>query len=163
DQARGALNAAVTGQGGPLRVRLTLDESGSHQAAAAPLPPNPAHWTYRVSQERVQSSDLLLRHKTSWRDLYEREALHHPAGEVIFCNERGELTEGARSNLFVRRRGKLLTPPVSCGLLPGILRAELLATGQCEETILTKADLEGEVCFGNSLRGLIPARPIQEN
>ena len=162
-RARRALENAVAGQGGPLRVRLTLDEEGAHQAVAAPLPPNPPHWTYLLSDEAVESGDMLLRHKTSWRDLYERQAARHPGGEVIFRNERGELTEGARSNIFIKRGGQLLTPPLSSGLLPGILRAELLETGQCEEAILTEDDLGGEVYFGNSLRGLIAAIPAQEN
>ncbi len=156
--ARRALIDAVKEGGGPLRVRLSLDESGSHRAEAAPLAPNPAFWTYALSALATQSGDLLLRHKTSWRELYESEAARAGADEVLFCNERGELTEGARSNIFVRRGGKLLTPALSSGLLPGILRAELTESGQCEEALLSPADLEGEVFFGNSLRGLIPAR-----
>ena len=93
--------------------------------------------------------------------MYEREAARSGTDEVVFCNERGEFTEGARSNIFVRRGGKLLTPALSSGLLPGILRAELIESGQCEEAVLTQDDLAGEVLLGNSLRGLIPAK-IQE-
>jgi para-aminobenzoate synthetase/4-amino-4-deoxychorismate lyase len=157
DRARKALDDAVAGQGGALRVRLTLDEQGLHQAASAPLVPNPPHWSYALSPECSQSGDELLRHKTSWRGLYEAEVARLKTDEVIFRNERGEITEGARSNIFVRRGGKMLTPPLACGLLPGTLRAELIATGQCEEAILTEADLSGELFFGNSLRGLIRA------
>jgi para-aminobenzoate synthetase/4-amino-4-deoxychorismate lyase len=156
-RARQALAAAVAEQAGVLRVRLTLDEQGLHQASSAKLAPNPPHWSYALSPERSQSGDELLRHKTSWRQMYDSEAARLKTDEVIFRNERGELTEGARSNIFVRRGGKLLTPPLSSGLLPGILRAELLESGQCEEAILTEADLASEVYFGNSLRGLIPA------
>jgi para-aminobenzoate synthetase/4-amino-4-deoxychorismate lyase len=160
DEARRALRDAVMGQGGALRVRLTLDEAGLHQASAAPLPPNPPNWTYVFSEESVSSGDLLLRHKTSWREMQERQAARHPGGEVIFRNERGELTEGARSNIFVKRGGLLLTPPLGSGLLPGVLRAELLKTGRCVEAVLGEADLKGEIYFGNSLRGLIPALPL---
>lgn len=78
---------------------------------------------------------------------------------MLFRNERGELTEGARSNIFIRRGGLLLTPPLAAGLLPGVLRAELLAQGQAREATLTPDDLKGEVWLGNSLRGLIPAKP----
>jgi para-aminobenzoate synthetase / 4-amino-4-deoxychorismate lyase len=74
---------------------------------------------------------------------------------VIFLNERGELTEGARSNIFVKRDGILLTPPLGAGLLDGRLRAELLAQGKAREARLMPDDLTGEVYFGNSLRGLI--------
>ena len=155
--AKAALEQAVAGRTGPLRVRLTLNEAGSHQAGAYDLPSNPPHWTYAVSPERTHSSDLLLRHKTSWRDLYESEVKRLGTDEVVFCNQRGELTEGARSNIFIRRDGVLLTPPLDAGVLDGRLRAELIAQGQAREAVLTPDDLTGEVYFGNSLRGLIPA------
>jgi para-aminobenzoate synthetase/4-amino-4-deoxychorismate lyase len=157
DAAEAALKAAVQDKTGALRVRLTLDEAGQHLATAHDLPPNPPFWTYRLSPERTQSGDLLLRHKTSWRELYDRE--HPGCDEMLFCNEHGELTEGARSNIFIRRGGVLLTPPLQAGLLPGILRAELLARGEARETALTQSDLKDEVWLGNSLRGLIPAKP----
>ena len=69
-----ALDHAVKDRAGPLRVRLTLDEGGCHQPQAASLPRNPAHWTYAVSPTRTDSSDELLRHKISWRDLYKRRS-----------------------------------------------------------------------------------------
>ena len=100
---------------------------------------------------------MLLRHKTSWRDLYENEVKRLGTDEVIFCNQRGELTEGARSNIFIMRDGVLLTPPLDTGVLDGRLRAELIAQGLAREAVLTPDDLAGEVWFGNSLRGLIPA------
>ena len=155
--AQTALAAAVHGHTSALRVRLTLDETGQHLATAHDLPPNPPHWTYGISPERTQSSDLLLGHKTSWRDLYDRD--HPGCDEMLFCNERGELTEGGRSNIFVRRDGVLLTPALAAGVLPGVLRAELIARGEAREAMLTPDDLKGEVFLGNSLRGLIPAKP----
>jgi branched-subunit amino acid aminotransferase/4-amino-4-deoxychorismate lyase len=155
--ALGVLDAAVAGRAGPLRLRLTLDEAGRCEAMAHALPPNPPCWTYGISPDRTQSADLLLRHKTSWRELYDRD--HPGCDEMLFCNERGELTEGARSNIFIRGGGTLLTPPLEAGLLPGVLRAELIAQGRACEATLTPDDLKGEVWLGNSLRGLIPAKP----
>jgi para-aminobenzoate synthetase/4-amino-4-deoxychorismate lyase len=156
--ARSAMYAAVRGrEGRALRVRLTLDEAGQCLATAHELPPNPSFWTYRISPERTHSSDRLLRHKTSRRELYDRD--HPGCDETLFCNERGELTEGARSNIFVRKDGILLTPPLEAGLLPGVLRAELLVRGEAREATLTPDDLKGEVYLGNSLRGLIKAKP----
>jgi para-aminobenzoate synthetase/4-amino-4-deoxychorismate lyase len=160
--ARQALADCVAGRVGPLRVRLSLDEAGVHRASAAPLAPNPLNWRYAISDRRVHSGDLLLRHKTSWRDLYEAEAARHATDEVIFLNERDELAEGARSNIFIRCGERLLTPPLASGVLDGRLRAELIAQGRCDEAVLTEADLaladlKGEVWLGNSLRGLIPA------
>lgn len=156
--ARQALDVAVAGRAGPLRVRLTLNELGLHRASAHDLPPGPSHWTFRIASQAVSSDDLLLGHKTSWREVYDQP--HPDCDELIFCNQRGELTEGARSNIFVRRGEVLLTPPLEAGLLPGILRAELLAQGRAREAVLTLADLDGEVWLGNSLRGLIRAVKI---
>jgi para-aminobenzoate synthetase/4-amino-4-deoxychorismate lyase len=154
--AKGALEKAVAGRDGPLRVRLTLNEAGCHDATAHDLPFNPPHWTYAISPERTDSRDLFLRHKTNWRELYENEVKRLGTDEVIFVNERGEITEGARSNVFVMRGDVLLTPPLSAGFLNGCLRAELLAQGRAQEAVLYPQDLRGEICFGNSLRGLIP-------
>ncbi|HEX2761223.1 MAG TPA: aminodeoxychorismate synthase component I [Rhizomicrobium sp.] len=156
--ARIALQHAVTGRSSPLRVRLTLDEQGTHHATAHELGGDPSHWTYAISPQRTDSDDALLRHKTNWRELYESEAMRLATDEVIFCNERGELTEGARSNIFIRQGDTLLTPPLTAGVLDGRLRAELIEQGKACEATLMPEDLNGEVWFGNSLRGLIPAR-----
>jgi para-aminobenzoate synthetase/4-amino-4-deoxychorismate lyase len=156
--ARAALEAAVAGRGGPSRLRLVLNEAGGHSASAHDLPPNPGHWTYKLADQRTDSADLLLRHKTSWRELY--DAPHPGSDELVFQNVRGELTEGARSNIFIERDGLLLTPPLAVGVLPGILRAELIAQGRAREAVLTPGDLDGTVWFGNSLRGLIRARRV---
>jgi len=158
--ALGVLEKAVAGKTGPLRVRLTLNETGQHEAAAYDLPFNPPHWTYAISPQRTDSRDLFLRHKTNWRELYESEVKRLGTDDVIFVNERGELTEGARSNIFVARGDTVLTPPSKSGLLEGCFRAEMLARGLAHEAVLTPRDLEGEVYFGNSLRGLILAKPL---
>jgi para-aminobenzoate synthetase/4-amino-4-deoxychorismate lyase len=163
--ADAALREAVANRPGVLRVRLVLDEQGAFACTVAPLGPVPERWSYALSPYQVESGDLLLRHKTTWRHAFEAEqarlAKIADADEAIFLNERGELTEGSRSSLFVRRGGKLLTPPLSSGLLDGVLRRELLESGACEEAILTPRDLAAaeEVLLGNSLRGLIRAEP----
>jgi para-aminobenzoate synthetase/4-amino-4-deoxychorismate lyase len=159
DAARAALDAAVEGRAGSLRVRLTLNETG-HAATAQALESNPSHWSFALSPKPVRSDDVLLRHKTDWREFYEDEVARLGTDEVVFCNERGEVCEGARSNVFVKRDGMLLTPPLSSGLLPGVLRAELIAQGRAREALLTSDDLRDDVYFGNSLRGLIEGAPI---
>ena len=82
--------------------------------------------------------------------------------EVLFVNERGELAEGSRTNIFLARAGRLLTPALTCGLLPGTFRQRLIETGEAEEAILRPADLAtaDRVYLGNSVRGLVPAVPI---
>lgn len=162
DAANAALIAAVAKDESPLRVRLTLTEDGAFHCTASPLPLSKAEWRYRISTQRVWSGDALLRHKTTRRELFDSD--HAAAAgcgydEVLFLNERGELTEGSRTNLFARIQGELVTPPLACGLLGGCLRAHLLDTGQCRERALVPHDLEiaEEVWLGNSLRGLIRA------
>jgi para-aminobenzoate synthetase/4-amino-4-deoxychorismate lyase len=163
--ALAALDSATAAAREPLRMRLTLDEAGVFACTTAPMGHTPRHWTYALSPHRVSSTDALLRHKTTWREFYDGEqarlAKTTGCDEVLFCNERGELTEGSRSTIFLRRGGQLLTPSLSCGLLDGVLRRELLEQGACVEAILTPDDLAqaDDVLLGNSLRGLIPAVP----
>ncbi|RUX19378.1 hypothetical protein EOA23_30680, partial [Mesorhizobium sp. M2A.F.Ca.ET.042.01.1.1] len=89
------------------------------------------------------------------------EYLPTRADEVILANERGEICEGTITNLFTDfGNGPLATPRLDCGLLPGILRGELLDEGRAVEAIYSFDDLKAAkaIFVGNSLRGLIPAR-----
>jgi len=80
------------------------------------------------------------------------------ADEALLLRDDGLLTEGSFTNLFVERGGKLLTPPLKLGLLPGVLRRSLIDEGRAEEADLTLDDLAAGFLIGNALRGLIPAR-----
>jgi para-aminobenzoate synthetase/4-amino-4-deoxychorismate lyase len=113
------------------------------QVAVVPLP--------------VASEDFRLRHKTSDRAFYNRAREEAGAFEVIFEDEAGFLTEGSFTNVFVARDGQLVTPPLSRGLLPGIFRERLVATGEAVEEDLVAADLMNGFYIGSSLRGLLPA------
>ena len=144
----------------PLRVRLTLGRAGDVRMSAAPLPEAKSEWRIAVSPVRLAADDPRLRHKTSDRALYDdtRAALPDGTDEVIFLNERGEVCEGTITNVFFDLGDGLCTPPLTCGCLPGVLRAEMLATGQAREAVLTAADLSrARLWVGNSLRGLIAA------
>jgi para-aminobenzoate synthetase/4-amino-4-deoxychorismate lyase len=155
-----AMEDAVSRADGPTRVRVTLGDDGAVAATAAPLAPAPAQpWTCAIAPERVDSGDLFLFHKTSRRTLYDAALAHADSDEVLFMNERGEITEGSRTNIFAQIDGALVTPPVACGLLDGCLRRELVDEGRCKEAILTPGDLQraDALYIGNSLRGLIPA------
>jgi para-aminobenzoate synthetase / 4-amino-4-deoxychorismate lyase len=149
----------------PLRIRLALSDTGTLNIVATPMDEPSGRWRFAFSSETTFSGDVLLQHKTSWRDLYEQEFVKAKAAgcdEIVFLNERGEMTEGSRTNLFVlAASGEMFTPPPSCGLLNGCLRQELIEDGRCRERILRAADLENveAVYLGNSLRGLIRAVP----
>ncbi|MTD94491.1 aminodeoxychorismate synthase component I [Hyphomicrobium sp. xq] len=165
---RAALAKAVAGTTGRLRVRLLLAEGGEVSVTSTPLPAADPDATmrYAVSSSRVDSNDLFLFHKTTRRELYDRERPEYAArlgsDEVVYLNERGELTEGSFTNIFIERDGTLLTPPLSAGLLPGTLRAELIAEGRARESILTLDDLAAAdaVYLGNSVRGLVVATRV---
>jgi para-aminobenzoate synthetase / 4-amino-4-deoxychorismate lyase len=156
------LQRCVAGRLETLRVRLTLHEDGMMCAEAEPFVASRVPWRFAVSPVRVSGGDPLLRHKTSRRELHDSEHARLAASlgcdEVLFLNERGELTEGSRTNIFLEIEGRLLTPPIACGLLDGCLRRELVEQGRCLEAALTGADLDraSKIFLGNSLRGLVP-------
>ncbi len=166
-KVRAALEASVADQRDVrLRVRLLLHEDGATTVTSAAMPAAPAGTVigYVVSPTRLDSTNVFLAHKTTERTLYDREWQHyhdaHAADEVIYLNEQGVLAEGSRTTIFVERDGVLLTPPLSAGALPGVLRTELLASGRAVERRLTLDDLAGgaTVYLGNSVRGLQRAR-----
>ncbi|MCX7306199.1 MAG: aminotransferase class IV family protein [Hyphomicrobiales bacterium] len=150
----------------PLRVRLTLDSRGSAAATTAPFEPLPqrAVWTLRLARTQLRSAEPRLRHKTTLRSIYEAaraEFSRDDADEVLLSNERGEVCEGTITSLFADvDNGVLLTPALRCGLLPGVLRGEMIEQGQAREAVLTMDDLDRAKALyvGNSLRGLIEAR-----
>ena len=112
------------------------------RVAVAPLP--------------VAAVDFRLRHKTTDRDFYRRAREDSGAFEVLFQDAAGFFTEGSFTHIFVEEPGgRLLTPPLARGLLPGILRERLLETGEAAEADLRQ--LPAEFLIGNNVRGLIRA------
>lgn len=162
-----ALDQAVDGETGPRRVRLTLDVQGraAVETQALAPPATGAHMTYAVSDLTVDTDSPFTYHKTTNRAFYDG-ALGGVRGvvadEVLFLNAQGQLTEGSFTNVFVEKDGQLLTPPLSCGLLAGTLRRDLLDSGRAVEAVLTQADLgdPNRVFLGNSVRGLVPGKAI---
>jgi para-aminobenzoate synthetase/4-amino-4-deoxychorismate lyase len=145
-------------------VRVTLAKNGDIAAQCFPLADEPDGIRYaRLAATPIDSGDPLRGHKTSERGVYDDALRGLPADssifDVVFLNGRGEVAEGARSTVFVERDGKLLTPPLASGALPGVLRAGLLASGRAREAVLLPADLQQGFWLGNALRGLIAVRP----
>ena len=153
-----AVQAALAAATGPdaLRVRLTLGPAGDVEVTVAPLPAGKAEWRLGLAGARLSSSDPWLRVKSTRRAAYEaaRAALPEGIDEVVFQNERGEVCDGAITTVFFDRGQGMRTPPLSCGLLPGVLRAELAVP----EAVLRAEELPRvRLWVGNALRGLIPA------
>ncbi len=156
DEAKGAQ---------PLRVRLTLRSNGGLGLAASGLPETPALWHVAWAEARVAADDPWRRLKTSARSIYDRARAGMDDGldELLFLNERGEVAEGTITNVFLAAPDALLTPPVASGALPGVLRQELIDTGRARQARLLPGDFgRGPLFVGNSLRGLISARLLDQ-
>jgi para-aminobenzoate synthetase/4-amino-4-deoxychorismate lyase len=147
-------------RGARYKVRLLLDRSGAISCEAAPLEKQRELPKIMISAMRTCSSDTFLRHKTTRRQAYDQwlsRAHRRGFDEVLFLNERGEVTEGAISNIFIECGGQWFTPPVSCGLLPGVYRRHLLETNSAaSERILCLEDLRSAdaIYICNAVRGL---------
>lgn len=153
------------------RIRMALSAEGELRVESAPLTPLAAermqvYWARDLlgpGKGQTRSHDPLLLHKTSRRAFYDegwRAAEAAGGFDSLFVNERGEVTEGGRTSVFVRMGGRWRTPPLSCGVLPGILRqawldGQVFADQPAEEAVLRPDDLAAaeEIALVSSLRG----------
>lgn len=145
---------------GPARMRLTLDSTGTVEVTMGALASTPPLWRVALADARIASDDPWLSVKSTQRALYDQSRAALPPGidELIFLNERDQICEGTITNVFYDLGDGLCTPPLTCGLLPGVLRGEMLALGQCRERVLHLSELpRAGIWMGNSLRGLFPA------
>lgn len=148
------------------KLRLVLARSGAIALEVQALPKTPVDAVSCLALPHpLLAGDWRLAHKTTDRGFYE-EALTMAqacgAGEALLVREDGQLTEGCWTSIFVERDGILLTPPVALGLLPGVLRASLITAGRAREAALTRDDLDAGFWIGNALRGLMPAKVIEQ-
>jgi para-aminobenzoate synthetase/4-amino-4-deoxychorismate lyase len=155
--ARRHLASAVAGANSPLRVRLRLEPTGALSAEAEPFERGQGSpLRLALDEEPVDHLDPMLCHKTTRRAPYDLRAARHPdADDVILVNDRGEVTETTRANLLVLLEGRWWTPPLDCGLLPGIERARLLTRGMVAERVIGVAALHRAESLAtvSSLRG----------
>ena len=143
------------------RIRLRSSQNGNVSVEVYPL--DKPGWgkdflKIKISRDQTDSGDVFLFHKTTNRDFYNnqfKQALNEGFDEVIFVNEKNEITEGAISNIFIRKKEQWITPAVSSGLLEGVWRAAKIAELNAEERILNIDDLKNadEIMLGNSVRG----------
>ena len=155
--ARNELQAA-TFRAETSLVRLLLSRSGAMAIELRALPPAPVEpVAVAVAPRPVASDDFRLAHRTTDRAFYDQARAAAGTFEVLFRDEAGFLTEGSFTSLFVERAGRLITPPLSRGLLPGILRERLIEEGRAEEADLVEADLVHGLLIGNAVRGLMRA------
>ncbi len=164
-RAKGALDklSASWGPGSAdRRVRLELARAGALDITHGPLAASKTVLNVGIAASRLDAGDPFLAHKTTRRGLYERA--FEMAGalgldEVIFANRRGEVAEASRNSVFLKIDGRLVTPLLSSGGLPGVLRQQLIASGEATERVIPVESLISyPVMLGNSLHGLRPAR-----
>jgi para-aminobenzoate synthetase/4-amino-4-deoxychorismate lyase len=148
----------------PHRLRLALQPDGEIVVHTAPLAPIEDPVEVLLSDEPVDSTALFARHKTNIRSRYDaawKEADRVGAFDTLFFNERGELAEGGRSSVFVRVGGRWYTPPLSSGVLPGVMRGVLLddPAWNAIECPISRETLERaqEIVVCNALRGPLRA------
>jgi para-aminobenzoate synthetase/4-amino-4-deoxychorismate lyase len=157
--------------GTAFRLRLTLKPDGTVELQSAMLPSLPEVVKVMLSPQACLTDPVLLQHKTSLRQQYDqgwRIAEKHGCFDMLFFNAKGHVTEGGRSNLFLRRGTQWFTPALSDGVLPGIMRAELLkqlcvdTQLQVIEQSLTLDDLANadELLLCNALRGKLRAQYV---
>ena len=159
-ELRNRLHASIFHLERLSKIRLMVSRHGAQAVEIWPLQ-DVAEWRVAVVPLPVNNLDFRLRHKITDRNFYDsaRKA-RSDCDEVVFVGTDGLLTEGSITALFVERDGKLLTPRLETGLLPSILRRELLDSGRAEEADLEVDDLADGFWVGNSLRGLIKANRV---
>lgn len=160
DLARARIELQAQAGATPSRLRLMLDSKGHITVESAPMPAAKPIWRIGLAGPRLTSNDPWLQIKSSHRPAYDAARATLPIGldEVILLNERGEVCDGSNTTVFFDHGAGMRTPPLSCGLLPGILRAKI----GCPEEILHADQLPHvRLWVGNSLRGLIPAQWVE--
>ncbi|MBL0925802.1 MAG: bifunctional anthranilate synthase component I family protein/class IV aminotransferase, partial [Sphingomonadaceae bacterium] len=159
-EARNRLHAATFHLDSLSKIRLLASQQGALAIESRPLC-EIREWRVAVVPLPVDAEDFRLRHKISDRRFYDdaRNA-RSDCDEVLFVRTDGRLTEGSISALFVERDGMLLTPRLNAGLLPSVLRRELIDSGRAKEADLTVDQLSSGFFMGNSVRGLIRANRV---
>ena len=147
------------------RIRLLMDKDGKIETSFSHIDNKPVPLKVRFSGKKVSSKDVFLYHKTTNRKLYDREYekwRRKGYFDVIFTNEKKQVTEGAISNIMIKKNGSFYTPPVECGLLNGVFRQHLFKSGRIpvKERVLYRKDIEkaGEIYMINSVRGPVKVK-----
>ena len=158
--ARQTLEQATAGLTTPAKVRLLLNDAGAFRYDVQPLGLMSTPFLVALAAEPVSSKDVFLFHKTTHREVYAAAEAGHPGADaVILWNERGEVTEATRFNVVAEIDGERVTPPLGCGLLAGVMRAELLDSGAITERRITVDELRAapRLWVVNSVRGWVEA------
>ena len=147
------------------RVRLLLDSEGNIEVTVHPLADLMSVQKIALSSTRLQSDEAWLGHKTTHRPWYQPATewlqTHPDYFDVIFMNERGEVCEGTRSNVYIQVNDQWLTPALHCGVLPGVWREKLLSEGRVVEAEIDQSMINSgtRIRLSNGLRGWFDVEP----
>ncbi|MCE7795247.1 aminotransferase class IV [Sphingobium sufflavum] len=155
---RNELQAATFRVTEPSRVRMMLSRGGALavEVRSSLAWPN-AVIPVAVVPRPVPVDDIRLYHKTTDRSPYDAARAAGGTFEVLMTDPDGYLTEGSFTSVFLERDERLVTPPLSRGLLPGVLRQHLIEIGEAVEGDIRVSDIKGNFFIGNAARGLVAA------
>lgn len=157
-----ARRIGVSTQAGPLQIQLRLSPNGDMRVRSKRFVQPKRHGRIRLASQVTPAQDIFRQHQTTCRGVYDRVlpvARREGLDDLIFSNDRGELTEGTSHRIFLKRGKKILTPPTRCGVLPGVFRRYILETDPfAEEQILHPEDVRRAeaIYLTNSLVGIFP-------
>ncbi len=162
---RGALASCVTAHPDDCwRVRVMLSSDGQPTVECTSFVQDADRvWSVAFADAPVDPNDPFVLHKTTHRVVYDVARRTRPdVDDVLLWNGRGEVTESTIANVVAEIGGVRFTPPVACGLLSGVFRAELVESGAVREQILTKADIvhASRVWLVNSVREWVAAKLV---
>jgi para-aminobenzoate synthetase/4-amino-4-deoxychorismate lyase len=146
----------------PYRLRIICYKAGGFSIETAVVKNDPAPVRATFSDKRTDPDNIFLFHKTTNRKLYDSEYKKYSENgffDCLFLNKKGEVTEGAISNIFIKTGGNYFTPPAECGLLSGVMRNQMIRKLNAEEKILYPEDIMSadEIILSNSVRGFLRA------
>lgn len=152
-------------EGNSFRIRIRLHRNGKIYSEQNPMASFPKSGRVLVSKKRIDSKNLFLYHKTNIRELYSSAFSYALSGnymDMIFLNEKGNLTEGCIHSVFLQKNGEWFTPNLEHGLLPGVARKKWIRRLHAQETSISEEDLRmaEKIILVNSLRGLRPVTGI---
>ncbi|SDF30960.1 aminodeoxychorismate synthase component I [Terriglobus roseus] len=164
-QIEASIHAAIN-KTTPQRVRLLLHRNGETEITLAPAPAWPQQLRLRLSHQQTRADSPHLRHKTTFRPEYQPEleaALTNGFHDTLFLNTAGEVTESCIATLLAKIDDHWFTPPLYSGVLPGVYREQLIATGLLTERTITLDDLRNatSIALCNALRGIAPVTSLQ--
>jgi para-aminobenzoate synthetase / 4-amino-4-deoxychorismate lyase len=156
EDIRSALNhVAAQNSDGSFKVRLVLSKNGQIETSASKIRIDEGPRRVALATQPVDSSDRFLFHKTTHRDFYNAQLTARPeCDDIIFWNERGEITESTIANVVVQIDAELFTPPIECGLLAGTFRNQLIKEEKIKERVITIEELQNtqQLFLINSVR-----------